>query len=516
MDEIASKLFDSPFKTCTISLAAASFGYLAVKSWQNILSKKQGRHYPPGPPRDFLIGAMRSFPKDFPSDRFNEWAMAYGDIVYAPVPGMRIVILNSYEIAHEFLSKRPHSTAGRFVSYLVGDLIGWQWLLSLVQPGSSHSAQRKMLRKGIGPQRVGSHDHIIDSEVGNMVAMWEGFQGTPIEAVHKYVGRLMSRATYGDRIWNEMGKELSHWNLDGVDNVSEAAFSFWMVDVFHFLRCIPDWIPVLRFKQLIREGREFSHKLRYVPYKRGLELYKSGTLDHSILNDLLEEYGDNEDARDATSMLYSAGVDTTSAGLIHLLYVLFLFPEVAQRVFEEIQGVTQGLRLPHLTDRPQLPYTEAVWKEAARWRPFLQIGIPHVNNQDEILRGYFIPKGTVIHQNIMMMMNDPKVWGDPETFRPERFLEPDASQRPNPFSALFGWGMRVCPGMYLADRVIFHAVATIISLYKVEPLEGVKLPTPRSAQYTPKLIQLPVDFKCRFIVRDERARNLLRTISLRG
>jgi hypothetical protein len=26
-------------------------------------------------------------------------------------------------------------------------------------------------------------------------------------------------------------------------------------------------------------------------------------------------------------------------------------------------------------------------------------GLPHVNLQDEIIRGYFIPKGTVIHQN---------------------------------------------------------------------------------------------------------------------
>jgi hypothetical protein len=45
-----------------------------------------------------------------------------GDIVYAPLPGMSIVILNSYEAAQELLSKRPNSTSGRHIGYLVKDL----------------------------------------------------------------------------------------------------------------------------------------------------------------------------------------------------------------------------------------------------------------------------------------------------------------------------------------------------------------------------------------------------------
>jgi hypothetical protein len=43
--------------------------------------------------------------------------------------------------------------------------------------------------------------------------------------------------------------------------------------------------------------------------------------------------------------------------------------------------------------------------------------------------------------------------------------------------------------MYFADRVVFHLVVSIISLYRVEPLEGHKLPIPNSFNYTSKAVQ---------------------------
>jgi cytochrome P450 len=57
--------------------------------------------------------------------------------------------------------------------------MGWKWSLAVVQPGPSHSNQRKMLRRAIGPQRVGSHDAYIESETAKLLTTFEKFEGDP-------------------------------------------------------------------------------------------------------------------------------------------------------------------------------------------------------------------------------------------------------------------------------------------------------------------------------------------------
>jgi hypothetical protein len=43
---------------------------------------------------------------------------------------------------------------------------------------------------------------------------------------------------------------------------------------------------------------------------------------------------------------------------------------------------------------------------------------------------------------------------------------------------------RVCPGMYLADKVAFHLVVTALSLLKIVPLDGRKVPDPSTIEYS--------------------------------
>jgi cytochrome P450 len=60
--------------------------------------------------------------------------------------------------------------------------------------------------------------------------------------------------------------------------------------------------------------------------------------------------------------------------MVMFLHTLFLHPDIARRVYEEVQSVTYGERLPKISDRSSLPYSEAVFKEAMRINPSIPLG----------------------------------------------------------------------------------------------------------------------------------------------
>jgi cytochrome P450 len=98
---------------------------------------------------------------------------------------------------------------------------------------------------------------------------------------------------------------------------------------------------------------------------------------------------------------------------------MVLHPEVQVKARSELDALTGQDRLPKFDDRPHLPYVEAVVKECIRWHtvaptgeeyPLLPISdanfssdhaaIPHRVVQDDIHKGYFLPKGTLVIPNI--------------------------------------------------------------------------------------------------------------------
>lgn len=70
--------------------------------------------------------------------------------------------------------------------------------------------------------------------------------------------------------------------------------------------------------------------------------------------------------------------------------------------------------------------------------------------EDSELDGVFIPKGTKVALDIHDMHNSPRIWKDPETFNPDRFLpggEADQLAGSGMAWLPFSNGARQCIGM---------------------------------------------------------------------
>jgi len=97
--------------------------------------------------------------------------------------------------------------------------------------------------------------------------------------------------------------------------------------------------------------------------------------------------------------LYAGGADTTVSALASFFLVMSLYPDVQKKAQAELDRVVPSGRLPNSSDRPQLPYVEALMKEIYRWNPVLPFAIPHKLTQDDIYDGYLIPAGTIVVGN---------------------------------------------------------------------------------------------------------------------
>jgi len=98
--------------------------------------------------------------------------------------------------------------------------------------------------------------------------------------------------------------------------------------------------------------------------------------------------------------LLEGGSDTTSSSLYGFIQAMMVFPEVQKKAQEEIDRVVGPDRLPEVADYPNLPYIRCCIKETLRWMPTVIMGVPHCVTKDDTYKGWVIPKGTTVINNV--------------------------------------------------------------------------------------------------------------------
>ncbi|XP_072014961.1 cytochrome P450 2G1-like [Amphiura filiformis] len=200
-------------------------------------------------------------------------------------------------------------------------------------------------------------------------------------------------------------------------------------------------------------------------------------------------------------LLFLAGTDTTSNTLRWGSQYLVRYPEVQYRIHREIDRVVGRNRLPKLDDKLNLPYTQAVIAEIHRIISLLPLSAFHVAGDTTTFRGYTIQKNSVVISNMYAVMHSPEIWGDPEEFRPERFLDEEGNFRETDELIPFGVGRRICLGEALARQELFIFFTHVLHQFKFEKTsEDAPMPTLEPIE---GVVTHPEKYKLRVIKRDE-------------
>jgi len=152
--------------------------------------------------------------------------------------------------------------------------------------------------------------------------------------------------------------------------------------------------------------------------------------------------------------MFTAGSETTSTTLAWAVNYMITHPEIQARVQAEIDTVL-GDRPPSLEDKEALSYTVATIMEIQRVAAIAPMALPHRAMSDINIRGYKIPKDTMIWCILYHIMRDPDYWTDSDTFNPERFLGEDRKILKEERFVPYGIGKRVCIGESLAKTELF-------------------------------------------------------------
>lgn len=76
------------------------------------------------------------------------------------------------------------------------------------------------------------------------------------------------------------------------------------------------------------------------------------------------------------------------------ILALLLNPAAQTRAQVELDKVIGRDRLPDFSDRPHLPFVNAICREVLRLNPVLPLALAHAALRDDVYGGWFIPKGS--------------------------------------------------------------------------------------------------------------------------
>lgn len=207
----------------------------------------------------------------------------------------------------------------------------------------------------------------------------------------------------------------------------------------------------------------------------------------SVLTDLLaasHEDGtplSNQEIRDAVLTLIFAAHETTSVALAWALEQIVPRADVVERITDELQRTTGG-GPPGADQLHQLVYLDAAIRESLRIRTIIPF-VVRLTKRAFTAGGRVYPPGVVLCPCSHLVHRREDLYCDPETFRPERFLERRyAANEWFPF----GGGNRMCLGMPLALYQLKVVLSTLFARVRLaRPCGSRSLPVRRGLALAP-------------------------------
>ena len=318
-----------------------------------------------------------------------------------------------------------------------------------------------------------------------------------IDEFHKITGEIIGRTFFGESLnsYKLFGKPLTLALAEYLAGANSKLRSNIGYQIFGSLALL--WSSKVR--EYRREALEIGEISRKIVRESIEKLEKNPPKTDSGRKGLLQilweksktEASLNERELVANFIVFFiAGMDTTGHTVAMVVYFLSQYPEVKNKVIQEIEKNWDGKSELNSAALQRLEYLQATIDETLRMSTPAAGTFPREALQDHYLNDIHIKKGTIVFPFFIPSMFNRDLYTDVGVFRPERFIKGDpAYERPSdPFAYIpFSAGARNCIGQHMAIMEAKIILCHFLKMYDFELEKGYKLEMVQRFLLEPKI-----------------------------
>ncbi|KAI0752807.1 cytochrome P450 [Daedaleopsis nitida] len=363
--------------------------------------------------------------------------------MYLDALGQPMIILGTRDAAIDLLEKCFLIYSDRSPQRMA-KLSGFGWVTPILSYGPWWKQHRRTFHQFFNPSAASRYRLMQQRDARRFALRLVEDPGSLTHHIRRLFGLTIIRIAYGIEVDDGNEEYLT------IAARALAVFSKVTVPGRYLVETLP--FPGARFKREAAQYMPIAKAILDRPWDATVAAAKAGTAPPSIASTLLERISQLPAAETSEEETVARDVAATLS--------------TVQTFFLAMAANPAGrARRGHRRAAPAL--------ELLRWRSVLPLGIPHRAIEEDEYRGFLIPKGSVVISNLWR--RDPKVYPDPEAFKPER----------------------ICPGRYFAESSLFIVVSTVLhslSIAAAQDEQGRSVPL--SGKMTEGLLSYPEPFEC--------------------
>lgn len=358
-------------------------------------------------------------------------AQQVGRFFQIPIPGFRPYVVFGPEAARKVLVTERKKLLWRNTDP-VTDLLRRG---VLVTDGEEHDHYRNLMETPFHPSQLSNYTDMMIQQTERVMSTWQDGQTVDMLVEGRKIALLIIMQTlFNKDAWNDIPKI---WNpiLKTIQYVSPGLWILWRK------------IPRLGFGKSLKALDDYLYGI--IDERRKDEKKVSDFLQHLIDAGLSDDI-----IRDQMLTMLIAGHDTSTALLAWTFALLGQYPEINEKVVQEVDQAEGKYQL-----------LDNVIKESLRLYPPIHIGNRRVAEEMEFAEGS-IPAGERMFYSIYLTHRDPGVWENADQFCPERFTH---GRKTPPMSYIpFGGGPRSCIGAAFGQAEARIVIAHLLKNFTFE------------------------------------------------